>query len=94
MVKFTVDPTTLADLSSSISGVHNQMQSMHGVATSYEGLLGGSDLEGEVESFCSHWSYGITCLSHDMATVVAALDNAANNYDKNEQTVVNACASE
>ena len=40
---------------------------MHGVATGFEGLLGGSDARGgEVEGFCSRWGYGITCLSHDM----------------------------
>ena len=46
MATFTVDPVTLEELSSTLSGVHSEMQNMHGMATGYEGLLGGSDLEG------------------------------------------------
>ncbi len=90
MTTFTVDPATLQDLSSTLSGVHAQMQAMHGVATGFEGLLGGSDLEGEVEGSCSRWGYGITCLSNDMGEVVEHLNAAALGYSRSEQDIAKA----
>jgi hypothetical protein len=90
MATFTVDPATLHELSSTLSGVHSGMQAMHGVATGYEGLLGGSDLEGEVEHFCSHWNYGIGKLADHMGKVVAHLDYAAQGYAASEQRIVTA----
>jgi hypothetical protein len=91
MTTFTVDPATLHELSGTLSGIHSQMQSMHGTATGYEGLLGGSDLEGEVEHFCSHWNYGIGKLADHMGKVVQRLDEAAGGYGKSEQYIAKAC---
>ena len=90
MAAFTVDPVTLRQLSGTLSGIHSDMQSMHGVATGYEGLLGGGDLEGEVESFCSHWGYGIGQLGDHMGKVVQRLDGAASCYGTSEQRIVSA----
>jgi len=90
MATFTVDPTTLQELSGTLSGIHSEMQAMHGVATGYEGLLGGSDLEGEVESFCSHWGYGIGKLADHMTKVVEHLDAAAATYQKSETDIQSA----
>jgi hypothetical protein len=87
MTTFTVDPATLSALSSTLSGIHSEMQSMHGVATGYEGLLGGSDLDGEVEHFCSHWGYGIGKLGDHMTKVVQRLDAAAAGYGRSEQLI-------
>jgi hypothetical protein len=89
---FTVDPATLRELSGTLSGIHSQMQSMHGVASGYEGLLGGSDLDGDVEHFCSHWGYGIGKLADHMTKVVQRLDAAAASYGTSEQAIENACA--
>lgn len=91
MTTFTVNPASLHELSSTLSHIHAEMQSMHGVATGYEGLLGGSDLEGEVEHFCSHWGYGISKLSDHMAKVVERLDAAAAGYNGSEQAIEKAC---
>jgi hypothetical protein len=91
MATFTVDPATLRALSSTLTGIHSQMESMHGVATGYEGLLGGSDLEGEVEHFCSHWGYGIGKLGEHMGKVVERLDAAASAYGKSEGEIQSAC---
>lgn len=91
MATFTVDPTTLQALSLTVSGIHSEMQGMHGVATGYEGLLGGSDLEGDVEGFCSHWNYGIGQLSQHMAKVVERLNFAADTYGKSEEEIRQAC---
>ncbi len=63
MATFTVDPATLRELSCTLSGIHSEMNAMHGVATGFEGLLGGGGLDGEVEGFCSHWGYGLGQMS-------------------------------
>jgi hypothetical protein len=70
------------------------MQGMQGVASGYQGLLGGSDLEGEVSSFCSTWHYGISQLGQNMAEVVRRLDYAAAGYGKSEQSIVTAAQAE
>lgn len=88
MTTFTVDPATLRELSSTLTGIHSQMQSMHGTASGYEGLLGGSDLQGEVEHFCSHWGYGIGQISDHMGKVVQHLNYAAQGYGSSEQAIV------
>jgi len=88
MSTFTVDPASLSGLSSALSSVHSQMQGMQGVAAGYEGLLGGSDLEGEVSSFCSTWHYGIGQLAQHMGEVVQRLDYAAAGYGRSEQSIV------
>jgi len=90
MATFTVDPATLSELSSTLSGIHSQMQNMHGVATGYEGLLGGSDLEGDVQGFCSTWNYGIGQLGDHMAKVVQRLNYAAAGYGTSEQDIADA----
>jgi hypothetical protein len=90
MTTFQVDPATLHELSSTLTGIHSQMQSMHGTASGYEGLLGGSDLQGEVEHFCSHWGYGIGQISDHMGKVVQHLNYAAQGYGTSEQAIVTA----
>ncbi len=64
---------------------------MHGVATGFEGLLGGGGLDGEVEGFCSHWGYGLGQMSDQMGKVVAKLDAAAQCYSSSDQQIGNAC---
>jgi hypothetical protein len=91
MATFTVDPATLHELSSSLSAIHSEMDAMHGVATGYEGVLGGPDLEGEVEHFCSHWGYGIGRLADHMGKVVERLNAAAATYGKSETEIGDAC---
>lgn len=93
MATFTVDPATLQELSSTLSVIHCEMENMHGVATGYEGLLGGSDLEGEVEGFCSHWNYGIGQLSDHMGQVVERLNFAAETYGRSDEEIRQACAA-
>jgi hypothetical protein len=90
MATFTVDPATLSELSSTLSGIHSDMQNMHGVATGYEGLLGGSDLEGEVEGFCKTWGYGIGQMGDHMTKVITHLDGASASYGQSEQYIVKA----
>ena len=91
MATFTVDVATLQALSGTLSSIHSEMEGMHGTAAGYEGLLGGPDLDGEVEGFCSHWGYGISQLADHMSKVVAKLDAAAAAYGKSEAEIANAC---
>lgn len=90
MATFTVDPATLQELSRTLTGIHSQMSGMHGVATGYEGLLGGRDLEGQVEGFCSTWGYGIGQLGDHMGKVVERLNYAATGYGQSEQKIADA----
>jgi hypothetical protein len=94
MATFTVDPATLLQLSSTLSDIHSEMQSMHGVATGFEGLLGGSDLDGLVEGFCSTWGHGINVLAQHMGKVVESLDYAAVTYGKSETEIQTACIAQ
>ncbi len=90
MTTFTVDPATLAELSGTLTQIHSGMSNMHAVASGYEGLLGGSDLEGEIGHFCSHWGYGIGKLHDHMGKVVERLDYAHRNYGTSEQNITTA----
>lgn len=90
MATFTVDPATLQQLSNTLSQIHSEMAGMQGVATGYEGLLGGSDIESTVEGFCSHWGYGLSLLTKDMEAVVQHLDGAYVCYTKSEQDIAKA----
>lgn len=91
MATFTVDPATLQELSSTLIGIHTEMQSMHGVAQGYSGLLGGSNLDWEVERFCSDWGYGIQTLEDHMKKVIDRLEEAALTYSKSENEIRAAC---
>ena len=90
MTTFTVDPATLQELSSKLTTIHSNMSSMKAVASGYEGLLGGSDLEGEVGHFCSTWGYGIGKLHDHMGQVVQRLDFAYHTYGRSEAAIVQA----
>ncbi|HTU96031.1 MAG TPA: hypothetical protein VMF14_09350 [Solirubrobacteraceae bacterium] len=94
MTTFTVDPATLQELSRTLQGVHSEMSDMHETASGYEGLLGGSDLEGEIGGFCSHWGYGIGQLGDHMTKVVGHLDDAAAGYQNSEQHIIDAARQE
>jgi len=91
VARFTVDPATLHALAGTLTGIHAEMDSMHSVASGYEGVLGGRDLEGEVESFCSSWGYGIHKLADHMEKVIERLDAAAATYGQSETDIATAC---
>jgi hypothetical protein len=94
MPTFTVDVATLEALSGTLSSIHSEMEGMRGTVDGYEGLLGGPDLEGEVEHFCGHWNYGLHQLSDHMSKVVAKLNAAAAAYGKSEAEIGQACRTE
>lgn len=92
MATFTVDPATLEQLTQTLSHIHSEMQNMDGVAQGYAGLLGGPDLDGEVEQFCTHWNYGIGQLKDQMTKVIQHLSVAAATYAKCESEIVAAAS--
>jgi hypothetical protein len=55
MTTFTVGPATLQELSSTLSGIDRLRDAEHARrGDRVRGLLGGSDLEGEITHFCSN----------------------------------------
>lgn len=92
MATFTVDPATLQELGQTLSRIHSEMQNMDGVAKGYAGRLGGPDLDGEVDHFCTHWNYGIGQLEDQMTKVVQHLLAAAATYAKCESEVTAAAS--
>ncbi|HET9105017.1 MAG TPA: hypothetical protein VFN55_16825 [Solirubrobacteraceae bacterium] len=92
MTTFTVDPATLQELSGKLTTIHSNMSNMKAVASGYEGLLGGSDLEGEVGHFCSTWGYGIGKLHDHMGQVVQRLDCATRTYSTSETEIAQAAS--
>lgn len=91
MSTFTVDPASLLALGGTLGGLCAQMQAMEHVSCTYQGLLGGSSLEGEVEHFCSDWQYGVGLLEQHMENVVQNLYKAAATYTASDQHVADAC---
>lgn len=90
MATFTVDTASLQSLATTLGGLCGQMDAMHDVASGYEGLLGGRDLESMIEKFCSHWHYGIGNLGKDMQHLVEDLGKAAATYRASDQSVAKA----
>ncbi len=93
MSSFTVDPASLEVLAATLGQLCAQMESMPAVASGYQGLLGGRDLESEVEHFSSHWHYGLGQLEQHMRHVVANLQNASATYATSDAHVAQACGT-
>jgi len=93
MTTFTVDPSTLDALEATISGLYDELSGMHCIAPSFSGMLGGSDLEGEVSHFLSAWHSGVSQIEGDMQKVVQALGQAAQRYGQTETSISAASAS-
>jgi|HubBroStandDraft_1064217.scaffolds.fasta_scaffold328856_2 hypothetical protein len=92
MSTFSVDPTTLSTLQGTISGLYTELSQMHNIAPSYDGLIGGSSLEGEVGHFLSAWHSGVALIEGDMEKVVQRLGEAAGSYAQSEGCIAAASA--
>jgi len=93
MTTFTVDPATLQGLSRTLSGVESQMESMNTMVSGYQGLLGGSDVEGTLSDACNHWHYGTQKLADHMKGVIQRLNAASQTYSQSEDAVQAACGT-
>jgi hypothetical protein len=91
MATFTVDPASLRTLAATLGGLCGEMDSMHDVVSGFEGVLGGRALEGEIQSFCDNWHYGIGLLQQHMQNVVENLGKASATYASSEEHVADAC---
>jgi hypothetical protein len=92
MTSFTVDPSALAALQSTISGLYSELDGMHKIAPSYHGQIGGGSLEGEVGHFLDAWHSGVALIEGDMQKVVKRLGEAAQSYGDSEACIVTASA--
>jgi hypothetical protein len=87
MATFLVDSRTLLAVRDTLGRLHDQLLGMHTVIWGYWGLLGGRELEGELEHFCGTWHYGVTELAGQMTDMMARLAGAAAAYERIEQRI-------
>jgi hypothetical protein len=87
MAAFLVDSRTLLAVRDTLGRLHDQLLSMHTVIWGYWGLLGGRELEGELEHFCGTWHYGVTELAGEITDMMARLVQAAAAYERIEQRI-------
>lgn len=90
MSTFTVDPPSVRQLAGRLGQLCAEMQGMQNVAAGYDGLLGGQALDGEIQSFCGNWDYGVGLLQQHMQHVVQNLGKAAAMYASSEQDIADA----
>jgi hypothetical protein len=88
--KFLVDSRTLLAVRDTLGRLHDQLLGMHTVIFGYWGMLGGSDLEGELEHFCGTWHYGVTEIAGQVSEMMQRLTGAAAAYERIEQRITKA----
>ncbi len=87
MSTFLVDSRTLLAVRDTLGRLHDQLLGMHNVIWSYWGVLGGRELEGELEHFCGTWHYGVTQLAGEITNQMSRLVGAAAAYERIEQRI-------
>jgi hypothetical protein len=87
MSRFLVDSRTLLAVRDTLGRLHDQLLGMHTVIFGYWGVLGGSELEGELEHFCGTWHYGVTELAGQVTEMMTRLTGAASAYERIEQRI-------
>jgi hypothetical protein len=87
MAAFLVDSRTLLAVRDTLGRLHDQLLGMHTVIWGYWGLLGGRELEGELEHFCGTWHYGVTDLTGQVADLMVQLARAAAAYERIERRI-------
>jgi len=90
MATFSVDPTTLAALQSTLAGLHSELDGMQKIAPSFHGMIGGGSLEGEVGHFLDAWHTGIGLIGGDMDNVMQRLGEAAKAYGNTDACIADA----
>jgi len=87
MSGFLVDSRTLLAVRDTLGRLNDQLLSMHAVIYGYWGLLGGHELEGELEHFCGTWHYGVTEIGGEITDLMTRLTEAAAAYQRIEQRI-------
>jgi hypothetical protein len=94
MSRFLVDSRTLLAVRDTLGRLHDQLLGMHTVIYGYWGVLGGHELEGELEHFCGTWHYGVTELAAEVTGMMRRLAGAAAAYERIEQRITAAGGSD
>ena len=92
MSKFLVDSRTLLAVRDTLGRLHDQLLGVHTVVGGYEGVIGGQELEAELEQFCGHWHSGIVELGGQITGMMRRLVAAAAAYQRIENRIVAAGA--
>jgi hypothetical protein len=90
MSKFLVDSRTLLAVRDTLGRLHDQLLGMHTVAGGYEGVLGGRELEGELQHFCGRWHWGIVEIAGQITEMMGRLVQAAAAYQRIEDRITGA----
>lgn len=88
MSRFLVDSRTLLAVRDTLGRLHDQLLGMHTVIYGYWGVLGGRELEGELEHFCGTWHYGVTEIAGQVTDLMGRLVGAAAAYERIEQRII------
>lgn len=90
MGSFTVDPATLKEMASILSGLGQQMTAMKNLPASSAAQLGGAAVEQAVEDFCGDWQHGVSLLDQSLKALVTNLEQAAAAYATSDSHVATA----
>jgi hypothetical protein len=87
MASFVVDSRTLLAVRETLGRLQNQLLAMPTVVSGYDGMLGGVELESELEQFCTSWHYGILEVGEQIRELMDALLHAAAAYQQIEDGI-------
>jgi hypothetical protein len=90
MSGFLVDSRTLLAVRDKLGRLHDQLLGMHTVSWGYEGVLGGRELEGELQRFCGTWHWGILEIAGQITQMMGQLLQAAAAYQRIEDRITGA----
>jgi hypothetical protein len=85
--RFVVDSHSLLAVRDRLGQLHDQLLGMHTVAAGYDGVLGGRELEGELQHFCGRWHWGILQIGEQILDIMGRLTSAAAAYERIEHRV-------
>jgi hypothetical protein len=85
--RFVVDSHSLLEVRDGLGRLHDQLLGMHTVAGGYDGVLGGRELEGELQHFCGRWHWGIIQIGEQIIDMMGRLTSAAAAYERIEHRV-------
>jgi hypothetical protein len=87
MARFVVDAASLLSLRATLGELHDELPGAGTELAAYAGVLGGGDLEAELERFARDWEFGIASLASDLAGLLQRLLTAAAAYAAIEENV-------
>jgi hypothetical protein len=70
--------------------LHLQLLAMPSMVSGYEGVLGGTELDSELEQFCAQWHYGALEIGERITELMGRLVDAADQYRRIEDGLASA----